>query len=38
MDILNEVVTGRTHQTRHLEVASSPEGKSEVDLLIVLAA
>jgi hypothetical protein len=25
MDILNEVVTGKSHQTRHLEVASSPE-------------
>ena len=24
MDILNEVVTGRTRQTRHLYVASSP--------------
>lgn len=26
MDILNEVVTGRTRQTRHLYVASSPGG------------
>ena len=29
MDILNEVVTGRTRQTRHLYVASSPGGVYE---------
>jgi len=31
MDILNEVVTGRARQTRHLYVASSP-GRGEEDL------
>jgi hypothetical protein len=28
MDILNEVFTGRTRQTRHLELASSPRRES----------
>jgi hypothetical protein len=38
MDILNEVVTGRTRQTRHLKSHHLQGGRAEVDLLEGVAA